>query len=243
MFNMQITKTQKIVGSVILLVVLLTLYIVFDRRAKNAELNITATNQVASTTTTTTTGGGVSVSAQGSGVYTIQQVPLTEGQGVPQPMPDLSAKVVFSGIGASLTPDVKTMVEQKISALQATLLKTPTDFDSWIQLGIYQKMAGDYTATIASWQYAGKLSPTNFISFGDLGDLSAYFLKDTASAEKYYAEAIANGPTEDYLYIQLAQVEHDIELNSAKALATINAGLIKIPNDPGLLQYKAGLSQ
>jgi tetratricopeptide (TPR) repeat protein len=135
------------------------------------------------------------------------------------------------------------MVQQKVSALQATLQKNPADFDSWIDLGIYQKMAGDYNATITSWQYAGLLSPTNFVSFGDLGDLYAYFLKDTAQSEKYYAQAIKNGPTQAYLYIQLAQVEHDVEQNSAKALATVNAGLAKIPNDPSLLQYKATLSQ
>lgn len=135
------------------------------------------------------------------------------------------------------------MVGQKVSALQTALQKNPKDVDSWIGLGIYQKMAGDYNATIASWQYAGKLSPTNFISFGDLGDLSAYFLKDTASAEKYYAQAIKNGPTQAYLYIQLAQVQNDIEHDSAKAMATINAGLAKIPGDPSLLQYKAELSK
>jgi tetratricopeptide (TPR) repeat protein len=158
-------------------------------------------------------------------------------------MSALGRQVVFSGIGASLTPDVKTMVQQKISALQAALQKNPADFDSWINLGIYQKMAGDYTATVISWQYAGKLSPTNFISFGDLGDLSAYFLKDTVAAEKYYAQAIKNGPTQAYLYVQLAHVENEIEHDTAKALATVNAGLAKIPSDPNLLQYKAELSK
>jgi len=242
---MKITKTQKIAGSIIILIILLGLYIVFDHRSQNAGENpatsASVTNQTASTTTTTT--GGTQITTQGTGGYTITQVPVTEGAGVPQPIPDLKSQVVFSGIGASLTPDTKTMVQQKVSVLQAALQKNPADFDSWINLGIYQKMAGDFNATIASWQYAGKLSPTNFISFGDLGDLSAYFLKDTVSAEKYYAQAIKNGPTQEYLYIQLAQVEHDIEQNTAKALATVNAGLSQIPNDPNLLQYKTELSK
>ena len=241
MFNMKITKTQKIIGGIIILVALLGLYIVFDKRAKSVENSQAIATTTVDTATTTTTGG-VQVNSQGTGGYTIEQVPLSEGVGVPQPIPNLKAQVIFSA-DPSLTPEIKTAIQQKISGLQTLLLKNPKDFDSWINLGIYQKMAGDYNSTIASWQYAGKLSPTNFISFGDLGDLFAYFLKDTTSAEKYYNQAIANGPTQAYLYIQLAQVYHDIELDSAKALATINLGLAKIPNDPSLLQYKSSLSQ
>ena len=94
--------------------------------------------------------------------------------------------------------------------------------------------------TINGAIYAAGGSPDGF---GDLGDLYAYFLRDTVSAEKYYTQAIKNGPTQTYLYIQLAQVQNDIEKNTAKALATVNAGLAKIPNDPNLLQYKAELSK
>jgi tetratricopeptide (TPR) repeat protein len=234
---MTITKSQKIIGSVAIIIVLLILYVVFDRRAKNAQQadNLTTVQTIA-----TTTGGNLVTN--GTGKYTVERVPLTEGDVVPQPIPNLTAKITFSS-SVSLTDEQKQMVQQKISALQALLVKHPVDFNSWIDLGIYQKMAGDYNATIASWQYAGKISPTNFISFGDLGDLSAYFLKDTASAEKYYKQAIANGPTQVYLYIQLAQVQNDIEKDATKALATINQGLAKIPNDPSLLQYKANLSK
>ena len=239
---MKITKTHKIIISIVAVIILFGLYIIFDRRSQNnsvvqnqpTDLSLSTTS--ANTTTKEIGNTGVNVSGQGN--FKVEQV----GGNVPQPIPDLTAQVHFSN-SVSLTPDIKTMVMQKVSALQATLLKNPADFDSWINLGIYQKMAGDFNATIISWQYAGKLAPTNFISFGDLGDLSAYFLKDTASSEKYYTQAIANGPTQAYLYIQLAQVEHDIEQNSAKALATVDLGLSKIPNDPSLLQYKAGLSQ
>ena len=240
---MQLTKTQKIIISIVAVIVLLALYIIFDRRSQNNPVvqNQPTMSAVATTSANVTTKeiGNTGMGVSGSGNFKVDQV----AGNVPQPIPSLTAPVSFSGIGLSLTPDVKAMVVQKVSALQSALLKNPADFDSWINLGIYQKMAGDFNATIISWQYAGKLAPTTFISFGDLGDLSAYFLKDTASAEKYYAQAIGNGPTQAYLYIQLAQVQHDIEQNSAKALATVDLGLSKIPNDPSLLQYKAGLSQ
>ncbi len=237
---MKLTKTQKIIISIIIIGILLVLYIAFDRRSKNVPNENTNFSLSTTTTGNTTTKeiGNTGVNISSNGDFKVEQVP----NNVPLPIPDLTAKVSF-GPNVSMTDEQKQMVEQKVSVLQTALLKNPADFDSWINLGIYRKMTGDYQATIVAWQYAGKLSPTNYISFGDLGDLYAWFLKDTTTAEKYYKQAIANGPTQTYLYIQLAQVYHNIELNSAKALDIINQGLTKIPNDPSLLQYKAGLSQ
>jgi hypothetical protein len=239
MFNMQITKTQKIIGSIIILVALLGLYIVFDSKAKNAE-----NNQTIATTTTTnltaTTTGGLQITTQGTGSYTIEQVSATSGTKLPQPVPDLTAKVIFKN-DPSLTPEVKTLISGKVSALQTTLLKNPTDFDSWINLGLYQKMAGDYAAAAISWKYAGLLSPTSFVQFGNLGDLYAYYLKDNAQSEMYYKKAIVNGPTQSYLYVQLATVYRDVLKDIVKAKAVVDQGLSEVPNDPSLLQIQASL--
>ena len=236
---MQITKTQKIIGSIIILVALLGLYIVFDSKAKNAE-----NNQTIATTTTTnltaTTTGGLQITTQGTGSYTIEQVSATSGTKLPQPIPDLTAKVVFKN-DPSLTPEIKTLIQGKISGLQSTLLKNPTDFDSWINLGLYQKMAGDYSAAAISWQYAGKISPTSFVQFGNLGDLYAYYLKDNAQAEMYYKKAITNGPKQSYLYVQFATMYRDVFKDLSKAKAVIDQGLAEIPNDPNLLQLQASL--
>ncbi len=238
---MTITKTQKIIGSIIILVIILALYVVFDRRAKNAETNVPA-NQNA----TTTTVGGVSFSAQGTGGYTVEQVPVTEnstsakGALDAMAMSALGRQLIFKS-DPSLTPEVKTLIQGKVSALQEALLKNPADFDSWINLGLYQKMAGDYAAASLSWQYAGKLSPTNFVSFGNLGDLYAYYLKDSAQAEIYYKKAITNGPTQSYLFVQFATVYRDVFKDLTKARAVVEQGLSNLPNDPSLLQLQASL--
>jgi hypothetical protein len=236
---MTMTNTQKILWTIIILLVLVFIFIAVKEHGTTPAVTMaTSTTQTSSSTATTIPGTNIQV--QGNGNYTITPIPVT-GQ-MPQGEPDLNATVHF-GTDPSLSPDIRATVEQKVSAAQAILKSNPTDVNTWINLGIYQKMGGDYTATIASWTYAGKLSPTNYISFGDLGDLYAYFLHDTTTAEKYYTEAIANGPTQAYLYIQLAEIYHDIDHNSAHALTTINQGLTKIPNDPSLLSYKASLSQ
>jgi tetratricopeptide (TPR) repeat protein len=80
------------------------------------------------------------------------------------------------------------------------------------------------------------------VALGNLGNLYAYYIKDNAQAENYYKQAIAKGSTQAYLYVQLGEVYRDVFKDAAKAKATADQGLAKIPNDPSLLQFKATLN-
>ncbi len=171
--------------------------------------------------------------------YTVTQVPA-QGTTIPQPVPDLTHGVTFSA-SAPLTPDVQTLLNQKVSTLEATLKKDPTNVAGWIQLGIYQKMAGDFTGTVTSWKYAVRLAPTDHVPLGDLADLYGYYLHDNTLAEQYYIQAITQGPTQAYLYVQYATFCHDVLKDTTKAQMVITQGLVKIPNDSALLQFQANL--
>lgn len=232
---MQLTKTHKIIISVIAVAILLGVYIYFDRKSRS-EVNNSAdyTNKVSTTTS------GAQINVQGNGGYKIEQVPVTEGQGVPQPVPDLNRPITPEG-SAKVSPEAVVRATENIPALQAQLKKNPSDFSSWLNLGIYQKMAGDYAGAVLSWQYAGKLAPTSYIPPGNLGDLYSYFLKDNIKAEMYYKQAISKGPTQTNLYLQLAEVYQYLFKDLDKARAIIDQGLSKIPNDTNLLQIKASL--
>ena len=237
---MQITQTHKIIISAVVILVLLGIYIIFDRKSKQETPNkVVETGQSAtttSTTTSTTTDSGTGI----TGGYTIEQVPLESGKGVPKPIPDLNREPVLSS-GAIISPEAKTLAVGKIKLLQATLKSNPADLSAWIDLGIYQKQAGDYEGAILSWKYAGRLAPADYVSRANLGNLYAYFLKDNAQAEVYYKDAISKGPTQVYLYTQLAEVYRDVFNNLDKARAIVAQGLSKIPNDPNLLQLQASL--
>ena len=175
---MNMTKTQKIISIIIILALLFLLYLIFDRHSKVVETILPQVNSATSTTVVvaTTTSGDMNV--QGTGSYTITQVPVTTGQ-TEAVMPSLTAQVNF-GDNPPVSPAVQTTVTENISALQSALQKNPKDFSSWINLGIYQKMGEDYQAAVASWVYASQIAPADYISLGDLGDLYAYFIKDTA---------------------------------------------------------------
>ncbi|OHB09637.1 MAG: hypothetical protein A3I21_01985, partial [Candidatus Zambryskibacteria bacterium RIFCSPLOWO2_02_FULL_39_69] len=226
LYDMQITQTQKIITSTIVVVVLLGLYIYIDQKSKQQN-QFTNTNISTSTEkTATTTIFGTQVNTTNNVSYTIEQVPIKKKSGIPQPIPDLN----------------RPATSENILTLQAQLKKNPADFPAWLDLAMYQKMAGDYQGSVISWTYAGKLMPSNPVSFGNLGNLYAYFLHDKTKAEMYYKQAISKGPTQIYLYGQLVEVYLDIFHDTNKARAIIDQGLLKMPNDPNLLQMKAGLS-
>ncbi len=235
---MESNKRKYIIGWAIVLIAVITFFGWRFIAQKRAIEQATSQNQATTTTTTVSKAGIANV--EGTGGYTVEQVPATGDSGVPQPVPDLNRKVTVYN-GAVVTVEAKQLATEKILSLQSQLKENPADLKSWINLGIYQKMAGDYQGAVLSWKYASKLSPTDFVSVGDLGNLYAYFLKDNAQAEIYYKLAISNGPTQSYLYIQLAEAYRDVfnDLNKAKAI--VEQGLLKIPNDPNLLQFQASL--
>ena len=238
---MQITKTNKILGIILILLLLIGFYIAFDRNKNN---QIGKTDQTIATSTdisnSSATSTGISVSDKGGGSHKINELPIKENTGVPQPIPDLNRPVTRSS-GATISPEAEIAAPGKVLAIQTALKKNPADFESWMTLGVYQKMGGDYEGAVISWQYATRLFPAAYTPFGNLADIYAYFLKDSAKAELYYKEAISKGITQAYLYTQLAEFYRDLLKDNAKALVVVNQGLTQLPNDPNLIQLKTSL--
>jgi hypothetical protein len=235
---MQLTKTHKIIISVVIIAVLFFVYVAFDKKSRDKQRVVETEN---ATQSTTTAANNIQVSVQGTGNYTITQVPVTGGQNTPEQRPDLNRAVHPTG-SANVSTDSLVVATKKILELQALLKKNPADFSAWLDLGIYQKIAGDYAGAVITWTYASKLAPTDYISLGNLGNLYAYFIKDNTKAEMYYKQAISKGSTQAILYVQLAEVYRDIFHDNGKALTIIEQGLKQIPNDANLLRLKASLS-
>ncbi len=233
---MQITKIHKIILSAVAVAGLLTVYIVFDRRARSAEVSIPKSEELS---TTTSSGSQVITNPNGT-IITIEKITPSVGNVIPKPIPDLNRPIIQSPL-AKITPADLSSAIKKVKELQSLLKTNPANFPVWMDLAMYQKLGGDYDGAIISWKYAGRLAPTDFVSLGNLGNLYAYYLKDNGQAEIYYKQAIVKGPTQVYLYVQLAEVYTDIFKDMDKALAIITQGLTKIPNDPNLLQLQSSL--
>ncbi len=222
---------KKIIITFIVIVCALGLYFVLRTRTPRAPLDTASVSETA--TTTSTRIGDVTVTTPSG--YTISQVSIDEKKSSAQ-APSLTTPIVFGVV--SLTPEVKEIVSKKITDIRSTLIKDPKNISGWVNLGIYQKMAGDYLGAIASWKYVTQISSNDFVSRGNLGDLYAYYVHDNALAEMYYSEAIKAGPTQEYLYAQYALMYRDVFKDTEKALRVINDGLKKIPNSTVLMDIK-----
>lgn len=220
---------KKIGIGLLVLVVIVVAYSMFDKKSNTTEMPLT---------TSTTTPLGIGVTTSGDGQYVIEQVPLDEGRTPLPPAPNIDRATVFS---ATISADVKKVLEEKIAELKSVLKKDPTLFASWIELGTYHKIAGDFEGAKIYWQYAGVLGPNNFVSFANLGDLYAYYLKDVAMAERMYLKAIENAPRQTSLYISLATVYKDVSKDMDKAKKIIERGLSVAPQDKSLLEFQKTL--
>ena len=232
---MQLTKTQKIIISVIAVIILLAVYIVSNRNSREQVQPIaTSTEEVIVATTTTLS---IDSNTKITGGYKIE---LDTSKTLPQPIPDLDRPTLSTSY-AVVAPEAKALASAQILNLQAKLKNNPGDLSTWLDLAMREKANGDYQGAIISWKYASRLAPTNFISLANIGNLYAYFLKDNAQAEIYYKQAIIKGPTQAYLYTQLAEIYRDIFQDLEKAKSIIDQGLSKLPNDPSLLQFQQTL--
>lgn len=229
---MEITKTQKIfIGAVVVMVLVFGFYLVKRERS---------IDKVIESDMSTTTNTAIKLSTNGNDSYTVTQVPIENNK--PVSVPDLDRKVIF-GTDISLTEEVKKIVTEKITGLQTELKKDKTNLNNWLDLGLYQKMAGDYNGAIITWKYVGNVANKDYVSFGNLGNLYGYYLHDNGMAEMYYKKAIENGPTQSYLYVQLAMFYVDVFKDMSKAQAILDQGLKKIPGDKSLLETKDNLEK
>jgi tetratricopeptide (TPR) repeat protein len=232
---MQMTKTQKIIVSVVAVVVLLSVYIAFDRRSKSNTNNNTETEA-----TSTTSASHETLNPNGTNDYTVEQVPVQTQVKAKVPVPDLNRPIYFLP-SLKLNQDIQDLVTSKINSLRAVLKNDPTQLTYWIDLGMYQKMGGDYEGAAISWKYVAAVTSKDFIAYGNLGDLYAYYIKNNGMSETYYKLAIARDSKQAYLYIQLAAVYKDVFHDLDKARAILDQGLKALPNDPALLEAKNNL--
>jgi len=110
-------------------------------------------------------------------------------------------------------------------------------FNELLALGLEKKGINDYEGARDAWERAGVVSPTNFISFNNLGDLYAYYLKDNKKAEENFLTAIKNGPNQIYIYRSLYEFYRYVVKDDAKAKAILQRGITANPNISKDLKY------
>lgn len=224
-------KKRNIPSIVAIVLILVGLYIVFDRTKKETVSIESVNTSDTSTTTQVNLGDGVIATVPKGYVFESVDTPTSN-------IPSLDRPIVFA---SNIDESVQKAIQTKVLELQKELKKDSSKVPYWIDLGTYHKVAGDFSGAKIYWDYAGKRAPTDFISFGNLGNMYAYQLKDMVNAEKYYNQAIKNAPAQIYLYAQLAEAFRDVSKDIAKARAVVDKGLTANPNSPELTALKESL--
>ena len=170
------------------------------------------------------------VELEGEG-YTVSVVKVPEHKQI-LPIPDLNRPILFSN--STLSIEQQKQAEQKIRGFEAAIKQNSDDFASWMNLGIYRKSIDDYEGARQAWEYAGLIRPGNSLSFGNLGFLYGYLLKEPIKAEKNYLTAIENDEHLIYLYAQAFEFYRDVLKDAFKAKAIIEQGLKSNPGDEAL---------
>ena len=218
----------------VLLVLGLSFYIKNKREISNKESEQSINLNQNETASTTIVDLGNGIVAVGKGDFKVEKI---SGGNISNDLPqiDLERKIIFD---SSVDSSVKNIILEKTEELKKNIKNNIDVYNSLLQIGLYNKMAGDYKGAIIYFEYVSKVYSTDYISYGNLGDIYGYYLKDVALSELNYNKAISNSPYQEYLYFQLASMFKDVANDREKALEVIERGLKALPKSKALGDFK-----
>ena len=143
-------------------------------------------------------------------------------------VPDLNRPIPEeSSIPTTIRADIEARIRGDINSLKADA----NNLTAWIDLGLQRKALHDYEGARQAWEYASIIRPKNSLSFGNLGDLYAYYIKDSVKAEQNFLTAIENDKNLIYLYFQASDFYRDVLKDLTKARAILKEGAKNIPSE------------
>lgn len=153
--------------------------------------------------------------------YTIERVQ----ENVETSYPSLTRALPASTNGMSDEAHAKIL--HSLSETVQKLGKNPNDTESWMILGTYRQILGDYEGAKEAWIFVAE--KTQFAqAYENLGNLYAGYLKDAVKAEANYKKAIARDPIMPQYYRTLAEWYTNAS-RAADAENTLRTGIKAVP--------------
>lgn len=173
--------------------------------------------------------GGVTIESEGDmDSVKIEPVEIKNDKPVVNiPAPNLDREIKITG---EMSDEAKRIVTAKIQDLSGQLKKDSDNLENWLVLGVYRKTIGDLESAREIWEYASAIRPGNSVSFNNLGELYAYYLKDSKKAEENYAKAIENDPSAIYIYRNFFDFYRYFLKDMTKARAVLEQGIAANPS-------------
>ncbi len=132
---------------------------------------------------------------------------LGQEEGVlPQELRPYAHVFTFENLDPNLPDAAREKYFERFTLATNALRKDPTAFNAWLELGKVHKNLNAFEKARDCWVRLGEISPLNSISFGNVGDLYAWFLHDAPRGEEAYLQAIKNEPDEINFRRNLAEI-------------------------------------
>lgn len=125
---------------------------------------------------------------------------------LPQELRPFAHVFVFENLDPNLPEAAREKYFERFTLATNALRQDPTAFNAWLELGKMHKNLNAFEKARDCWVRLGEVSPMNSISFGNLGDLYAWFLHDAPRGEEAYLQAIKNEPDDINFRRNLAEI-------------------------------------
>lgn len=148
----------------------------------------------------------------------------------------------------TVSPEEQARLGTEMERIAHSLREDPTLYASWLDLGSYRKLAGDFTGAEEIWLYMAAHWPEDRAAYENLGDLYHLYIRDYPRAERYYRAAIERDDTYPELYVKFHEL-YALSWAEKKDLADeiLLEGIEKLPGHVGLLftlaEYYAGAGE
>lgn len=191
-------------------------------------------NDVSVSSSASTSLSSYPVQASSSNPVTITPIPVpsNSGSGLP-PHPVINRAVT---VPASFSAEAKAIILANIESTRAKLRANPKDLAVWIDLGLEYKAIDEYAAALEAWEYVSLMSPTNIVSYNNVGDLQHYIFKDYVRSEMNFLQAIHNDPHYVLSYLNLYDLYRlSYKQDTSKAEDILKQGIKENPKAIDLL--------
>lgn len=140
------------------------------------------------------------------------------------------------------TDEQKSQIYSSIKTYAEKVKQRPEILEDWLQIGILKKIIGDFEGARDSWEYAGVVSPLNYVSFANLGELYWRYLHEYPKSEKNFLISIKHKPDDTQTYISLSGLYfYSYKEKENLADDVLFDGLKANPEDTNLMKALASL--
>mgnify|MGYP001612609828 FL=1 len=177
------TKAISIVGIVL---VLLGGAVYFSR---SPGTSVTTPSEGTASSTPINLGALDAVVEDSAGATSTIQVLPGDRSLLPKPIPSLTR--AFIPPSPEFNAQAKKILEDKYAVYVKELTVNPSNINTWLQIGILQRMVHDTAGALESWLYASRLNSKAAVPHKNLADLYMYDIHDNVKSESEWKIAIA----------------------------------------------------